>query len=117
MKEVVGGGEKEIAVVAATEGAAAGVELGNGLSGGGSERGSEGGGEASGVVSQQAAEAEEVYVAVTHNAYSECHSGRQSGLVPASRCTARGLCIRTPHSTTKPRARPVAAHYTRLVVR
>ena len=39
MKEVVGGGEKEIAVVAATEGAAAGVELGNGLSGGGSEGG------------------------------------------------------------------------------
>ena len=112
MKEVVGGGEKEIAVVAATEGAAAGVELGNGLSGG-----SEGGGEASGGVRQQAAEAEEVYVAVTHNAYSECHSGRQSGLVPASRCTARGLCIRTPHNTTTPRARPVAAHYTRLVVR
>ena len=112
MKEVVGGGEKEIAVVAATEGAAAGVELGNGLSGG-----SEGGGEASGGVRQQAAEAEEVYVAVTHNAYSECHSGRQSGLVPASRCTARGLCIRTPHNTTTPPARPVVAHYTRLVVR
>ena len=68
MKEVVGGGEKEIAVVAATEGAAAGVELGNGSSGGGSEGGSEGGGEASGGVSQQAAEAEDVYVAVTHNA-------------------------------------------------